>query len=351
MLSVACFLQGSSLLTMFVTATTKQDTWIAVIAGYILSLPVLALYIYFIKAYPGKTFVEINEVIFGRVIGKVFSALYIFHLMSLTWLNTMQVSSFYSGYLMPETPSIVFAVMLLFVCGWAVSRGVETLTRYSFLLVLLTFLVSIGNTAALLGEFNLSNFLPVFSLPFKKYVQATHTMAIVPYLEIYSFLMIAPSVQDAPKIGKSFFKGLSLGAVTMLIVVTRNTAILGPVASISTVPSLETVRLIDIGQAITRVEILYAFLLAFLLFFKVSITYYAVVLGIAQLFKLRSYAPLVPVMGAIFAVMSVIAFDRSMESAYWGQNLAAVYSTFFELVLPLVALFIALFKKIDILKT
>jgi spore germination protein KB len=137
----------------------------------------------------------------------------------------------------------------------------------------------------------------------------------------------------------------------MLIVIVRDAAVLGPLAAFSSSPSFETIRFIHIGTAITRIEIVYALFLIFLMFFKVSIVYYASVLAIAQLCKLRSYAMLVPVVGAIFVIMSMTSFENSMQSGYWGQNLAVVYSTFFEVGLPFFTLFAVLFKKIDIQKS
>lgn len=167
---------------------------------------------------------------------------------------------------------------------------------------------------------------------------------------MFALLFIVPSVQDSQNVGKSFFKGFTLGAATLLIIVVRDTAVLGPVAELSALPSLETVRLIDLGHAITRVEIIYSLFLAFLHFFRVSLTYYAAVLGLVQLFRLRTYVPLVPVVGMILVVMSVTSFDNAMEAAAWGENLAGTYSACFEIILPLFTLLTALFRKLDIRK-
>lgn len=152
MFSVACFIQGATLLTEFIMGTTKQDTWIAVLAAYLTTLSILLLYLFFIKYYPGKTMVEINDEVFGPVAGKLFSAVTIYFLMSHAWLNTMEVSSFFGTYLMPETPAVAFSVLFIFVCGWAVSKGVETLTRYASLLVSSAFAILIVNGLFLLDN-------------------------------------------------------------------------------------------------------------------------------------------------------------------------------------------------------
>ena len=345
MFSVGCFIQGSALLTGFVAGVTKQDTWIAVISGFVISLVIIGLYNTLANRFPGKNIIQISFSVFGPIFGRVVSLFYVFFFLSLAFLNTDIMGDFYAGYIMPETPKIVFEAMLIFICAWAVRKGVETMTRYSVLFVILAFLVLFFNSILLISSMKFNNFLPAFTLPIKKYVQASHTMAILPFSEIFIFFMFFPNVKNPDGIKKAMYGGLLIGSVTFFINVLRDISVLGSVNALYTSPTFEVVRLINVGNVLTRFEVLYATILVILLFFKVSMVYYAAVYGVAEIFGLRSYRILVPAFGVIIVVLALSVFESAIDSAYWGKNFSAVYSTFFEVILPLLTLIVAAVRK------
>jgi spore germination protein KB len=125
----------------------------------------------------------------------------------------------------------------------------------------------------------------------------------------------------------------------------RDTSILGADNYIFSAPTFEVIRLIDIGVIFNRIESIYAAILVMLVFFRVSITFFATISSIAQTFNLRSYKILVLIFGVLIIVFSLIVFDSDSESSYWGTNVAAVYSTFFEVLLPAITLVVAIIKE------
>ena len=87
-----------------------------------------------------------------------------------------------------------------------------------------------------------------------------------------------------------------------------------------------------------------------LFFFRVSVFFYATVYAIAQMLHLRSYRVLVPTFGVLILCFAMTAFNNTVEHAYWGENVAAVYSSFFEILLPLVTLIVVTIKGLSIKK-
>ena len=341
MFSIGCFIQSSAILMGFVSSITKQDSWIVTIIGFILTLPIIWLYISLSAKFPGKSLIEINDIVFGKIAGKIFSVLYIFFFFSLSFLNSNIAEGFVISSLMPETPKIIISVFFVFLCCYAVRKGVETMTRCSTLFIFIVCVVMITNAVVLINLLKLSNFQPLFDLPLIKYIQGTQIQIFLPFSEMIVFFMLFPDLKRPKDIKKPMFLGLIIGALTFFIIITRDIAILGPMIAYMSYPAYDTVRLIDFGDVLTRMEFFYVALLIMLLFFKVSILIYAVVKGLEQIFKLSSYKILVPVIGVLVIFFSLTVFDSESEATYWGSNVAAVYSTFFELVLPLTTLIVA----------
>ena len=346
MFSVACYMIGSAMITSYFTATTKQESWIAVIVGYLVSLLILGMYAVLVRLYPRKDLIQINICVFGNVLGRIFSLFYLYFFFSLSFLNTRVMGDFMKGFVMPKTPMIVFLIMFIFVCAWAVRCGVETLTRYSAFLVGISIFVLSLTIILLIKDMRFGNLLPVFSLPLMKYVQAVHTVTMLPFCEMISFFMFFPYVKDTSKVSMSLFQGLTIGFFILLFNTLRNASVLGPLVSILSSPNFEAIRFIDIGHVLTRTEIFYVGVLLSHIFFKVTIVYFATVTAIEKIFGLHSYKTIVPIVGVLIVLFSLWAFGSSADTAFWGTNVAAVYSTFFELVLPAVTLITAGYKKI-----
>ncbi len=344
MFCVASFIHGSTLLSSFVVGITKQDTWVAIIAAFAVCVLLALMYITISKKFPGKNIISINDIVFGKVFGKVVSILYLWFFLSLTFLNTREVGNFVIGFVMPLTPLVAISVLIILTCAYAINKGIMTLARISFLCMILMISVIVLNTLLLWPDMNFSNFAPSFTLPLIDYVHGTHTLAILPFSEIMVFLMIFPYVDEKYDIKKPFLKGIFIGFVVMLLTAVRDWAALGSIATMVSELTFQAVRIINVGEIFTRMEVLFAIILFVLQFFKISILFYATTLGVAQIFGLKSYKPLVPVIGAIVVCLSIVVWNSVAEASYWGMYVAAVYSTFFEVVIPGITLIIVIAK-------
>ncbi|SMC90100.1 GerAB/ArcD/ProY family transporter [Papillibacter cinnamivorans] len=345
MFSVGCFIQSSTLLTSFIADVAGNEAWIAVIASYGLSMLLVRMYVKLAKLYPGKSIVQISEAVFGPVLGKILSCFYIWFFFSLAILNTSDVGFFVNNFIMPETPKMAILLMFIFVCAWAVRRGVETIMRYGQLFLIMGFSVVGLFCILLFKDMSFDNLMPVFAMPVMKYVQSIHIVTIIPFCEILAFTMVFPYVKDQEKIGRSLYIGMTLGAIHLLVVVLRDISVLGPVYTHVTAPSFQVTRLINIGNVITRMEFFYEVAVNILIFFKVSVLLFAAVLAVAQTFHIKSYRSLVIPIAVLVICISMAPFISAAESGFWGSNIAPFYSAFFEIILPFFTLIAALIRS------
>jgi len=347
MFSVACFIQGSSLLTFSIHKSAKQEAWLSVIIGCLVSLPVIGLYVFLTSRYPGKGLFEINQIVLGRLVGKAFSLLYLLFFVSLAILNLDVLGNFVAGNLLPTTPMPIILAMFVFICAWAVGKGVKTLTSYGTMFVVITIVILLTTSALLIKYMRLDNLLPVFSLPVKNYMAGAHVTAMLPICEIMVFLMLTPNLTESGRAAWGFWTGAAIGALTLLFVVVNDTAILGAVASVVPTPTYTAILLINIGNVLTNMGVFYAILLMMLSFFKTSILLYAFFLGLKQLLNLKSYGFLLPTFSAIIVILSNAVFSSADEHAEWvNSGLAPTYSTFFLLVLPAMTIMVYFIRKI-----
>ncbi len=343
--AIVAFIQGSSLLSKFTLLVSQKDTWICIINAFVISVLVILIYGVLIKKFPGMSIIEINDAVFGKILGKIISLLYLYFFLSLTTLNIRNVCSFVSHAVLPETPLAIIVITFVFVCAYIVRKGVHAMTSYGFIVVAVVTVVTALNTVFLLREMRFDNFLPVLSLSVKDYIQSTHSIASISFGEIFVFFMLMPNLTK-PKSGKKMMLwGLLFGALTLMMVVLRDIAVLGEAVSFLTLQTYETIKLLKVGDIITRSEILYATMLITLQIFKSSIMFYATVKAITQIFNLKGYKYITYALGTIISAYSLFVHPTYFESAYWGGSTAAFFSSTFDMLLPIITVIVMLFRK------
>ncbi len=345
MFSAGTFITASSLLSKNLYSFVKQDSWMPVILAVLASLIIMAVYTALANRFPGFSLIEIDDAVFGPVLGKVFSALNIFYFLTLLFFNTLDLGAFIKEMIMPDTPMVIILVLFVFICAWAARTGAESITRYGALFAFIVAGTVLINGLLLLNKMDLRNFLPMFTLPLKNYLIGTHITTMLPLSEIICFIMLFPYMKQKKDAGKVLRGGLLIGAAVLFMIVLRDIAVMGGIIQIIHRPTFSVVRLVEIGDVLTRLEIIYAVILVAMLFFKVSILYFSVVSGIARVLKMESHAHMILIIGALTVIYSMSVFDSGFQHTAWNMTAAATYSTFFIALLPVVTLIVAIIRK------
>ena len=118
-----------------------------------------------------------------------------------------------------EVDISVFIIILTITCIYTLKKGLEVIARVSFILGIVSIITAVFITILTIKDMHLSNFLPLFQINLKEFVQGTNLMMSIPFGEIVVFLMIFPYVNDIKKVKKSAFIGLIAGSIFFLSVI------------------------------------------------------------------------------------------------------------------------------------
>ena len=338
---IAGFVQGSVLLIDFTVGITEHQTWMVILGGLVITSPFIFSYVVLAKRFPGMNLVQINDIVYGRFLGKVVSIYYIFFFLMTLSFNIRDVGELYITFLMPDTSFIFLLAVFTAACAYAVAKGIEVLAKVSHLFVATGLFIIISTFILLVDQMDFSNFLPFFELPFIRIFQGIHIVSTIPFGEALVFLMIMGCLNKTEHAVKNTFIGLLIGAISLLIVAVRNTAVLGRTQTIWTSTSFQSIRLIDIGTVLTRMDFFIGIAQTVLIFFKCSIFFYALVVAISQLFGLKSYLPLVLPVAGIEVIIAATVFQSPIDHAMITQNAGIIYSAPLVFVIPPLSLLIA----------
>jgi Spore germination protein. len=161
--AVLCFVQGTMLRTSYIIDVTKNDSWAMAVSGLLLTLLLISVYSALMRLFPGKSLIEINDIVFGAVLGKAVSILYLFYFLSLCALNTRDLGNFVVSAMLPNTPLVAVITLFLLACVYTLRKGVENLLHLSIIIAIAAIVILVINAVLILKDVRLSFLKPFFT--------------------------------------------------------------------------------------------------------------------------------------------------------------------------------------------
>lgn len=346
MFGIAAFIGGSSLFTVFTTQITFQDSWITALLAIAATLLTLLVYTALIRKFPHMGLLEMHTVIYGKWIGRLINLLYMLFCLGFSAVSLRNLGDFFTGYIMPETPMLVVLALFAAVSALSAKCGIAIVLRSAFLFFSLMVIALSLNFTLLIPNMQLQNFLPILHLGKEAYAHGTLVLTSAPLCEIIVFLILLPYADTRSDVRKSFFWGLLLGGLYLLFTFLRDIAVLGSSLSFLTEPTYEAIRLINILDIFSRLEILFAFILIIMRVFKLSVLFCAL-LRAAEDTRGKPFQkkglPLLILCSAAIAT-AILGFRTGMTLPDWFRSVGTYLFSAFEIALPLLTLFISFLR-------
>ncbi|MZQ85243.1 endospore germination permease [Paenibacillus sp. 5J-6] len=324
----------------------KQDAWIAAILGLLVGLLLVLLYLAIGQRFPQKTLAEYCEELMGKWIGKAISLLYFCFFFILAALVLRNLGDFISTQVLVDTPLQFTHIFFLAIVILGIRNGLETFTRTSEIFLPWVLLFFFLMFILLPTQMKTTNILPILGYGFKPVVRASLPLIGTPYLELVVLLTILPFVNQTQKLGKAFLTGVSIGGSLIVIISLLSILVLGDdLTSVQMYPSFSLARRISIGSFLERLEVVMAGIWFITIYFKLTLCLYASAVTLGAIFKLSEIRQLYLPLGMSLVVLSVIAYPNSAYFIQFASKIWLFYSGTFGLIIPLLLLGLAIFRK------
>ncbi|MED4886305.1 endospore germination permease [Lysinibacillus fusiformis] len=347
---ITCLLSiGTAILIIpsTIASSSMQDAWIAASIGVVLSLLVVKLFLTLGNQTPTLNFIEANEKILGGFLGKIT----VIGFLSLTLFSGGELLYFIGIFMktevMPETPTLAFALLFSIIIMYAAYLGLETFARSAEILFPMFILIFIFFIVCITPQIKFENIQPIMEAS-----KTSMFYSIFRFMSVFSFslvmlLMIYPAsvnVQQSSK--KGFYIGTILGGFVLVTLITLSILVLGAAnTAYRTFPSYALAQRISIGNFLQRIEIIMAFMWIASIFIRTFMYFYTTVVGIAQIMKLKDHRPLILPMGIIMIGLSQILHPDIVHSDNYNNEIWPIYSFVFTILLPILLLIVAVIRN------
>ncbi|KUF36190.1 MULTISPECIES: endospore germination permease [Lysinibacillus] len=330
-----------------ITGAAKQDAWIAACIGVVLSLLAVKLFLTLANQTPSLNFVEANEKILGRFFGKITASCFLI----LTFLSAGELLYFIGIFMktevMPETPTLAFALMFSIIIMYAAYLGIETFARSAEIIFPAFVFIFIFFMVCITPQITFENIQPL--------LEATKTSmlySIARFMSIFSFpllvlLILYPAgVNVQPSAQKGLYFGTILGGIVLITLIVLSILVLGPENTSSrTFPSYALAQRISIGNFLQRIEIIMAFMWISSIYIRTFMYFYTTVVGLAQILKIKDHRPLILPMGLIVIGLSQIIHPDIVHSTNYNNEIWPIFSFIITILLPILLLIVAVIRN------
>lgn len=340
---------GSAILVIPSSAASaaKQDAWIAILFSVASGFLEIFLVCFFWRRFPGYSATGIIKVIFGKRLGAILTAAFIFF----CFLSDSQVIWYIGNFVtvqnMTETPYYVINLVFCVVIVIAVLYGLEAIARsYE---VLINFISALFIISMLLVSPNIKveNLQPVLEkgiVPVLKCSFLLSSFIIFPLVILIGIL--CTNADNTGKSVKAFIKGYLLGGFLIFIAILFSIMVLGTtITADSQYPVYILAKEINVGVVLTRLEFIVAGVWITTLLAKSIFYFYVGTMSLSGLLGLKDHKKIVMPLGLIILVMSGIVFPDVIYQADWDTYVWPPFAMTYGIFLPVVMLLVFYVKK------
>ncbi|MNN03845.1 Spore germination protein YndE [compost metagenome] len=350
-------LQFFSLLVLFQLGTALvvnlgmdagKDAWIAVLAGMMIGMLLYLGYAFLYTLFPDKLPTQYSRILYGKYVGGVIGFAYTVFYMNKASRDLMDGGLLVFASTLKETPLFIINTMMMLTVVYVLHKGVEVLARTAFILLWVVFLIGMIILLLVLfsGILDFTRILPVLSNGFQPVLKSVYRQNYqFPFGEIICFTMIMPFLSNQKAGLRAGLLSILLSGLILSATVVITISVLGvEIAGRSIFPLLTMVGKASIGDFVQRMDILVVMVLIIGDFFKISVYFYAAVIGISDLMQIPYRKVLYPL--ALIVLFSSLTIARTYsEHVKKGGDVLYKMDPLFYVILPAALIIAALIYR------
>lgn len=322
-----------------------RDGWLSLLVALVPGLVTALVLAGLGWSMPGRSLVEMSCALLGKPLGKLVSLVYVGYFLLVPAITMRGLMDFMKTSFMPQTPPMVFGLVFLFICAYAVLTGLQTLMKTNEMVLPILITAGILLSGITLPNKDFQRLLPVLESGLNPVLRGS-----IPLLGLLGEIVVIGMVQPAVKRSDSLWK-TNLGAVLIIVLLfagplTGPVAIFGAESATRFVyPTFSEMQYTRYGYFLEYLQSAAIFLWLFGSLGRVSLFYYASTLGASQLLGLTDYRKFVAPVGIVILALSIFSFPNILTVNEFLISSYARISIGLGMILPAVLLTLAIAKR------
>lgn len=328
----------------------KQDAWLAVVGGYIGGVILFLGYCYIFYKYPDYSFTVMLEKVLGKITGKIVAAFYIVYFLYIGSFVLRDIGELITMFVLPGTPIFVINLLIMIVAFYIVYLGLEVIVRTGeiFFFGTIAGYLIFSFFIIMTGCIELENLFPILEEGIKPVFKSSLLLSLFPFADMVVFTMIFHNLNKKKAVIKVGLLAFTTVFILLLIITIFNITVLGVyMAENSIYPTIEVVRLINVGEFIQRLDALAVIVFMIGSSGKVIIYTYAASIALQELLNKPKHHKFVLPVFLIILFGSIFITDNLFTHVYFAKKVIRQYINFpFLVIIPGLLILIIMIKSL-----
>lgn len=322
----------------------EQGAWASVLIATLFGLAVATSIFLLDKRFPDKNFIEINEILFGKI-GRIVGGL----ILTLTIIHTNSIiirefSEFMRLAILPRSPIWIFVVIKLIIVIYAVNSGLEVIARMADFITPIVLLFTFIFLIFILQDAYGINLLPIFGKGFKGILKGS----IVPsawYSEIFLASFLLPYIKQKNKKLFTLFFSIILISVVLISTIMIVMAVIGVGMSARLTMPVFIASSLGTTLFFEHLDILFVSIWILGASIKIIVFAYIGVICLGQTFNIKNEKPLILPLCLLMGILSVSLFNNQVEIVHYLKNTFPFHFVLIAFLLPVFLLSLSYIRR------
>ncbi|MFC4596982.1 GerAB/ArcD/ProY family transporter [Cohnella hongkongensis] len=318
----------------------ERNTWFLVLAGGLVGLLNVSVFLTLNRLYPDKNLVRICKHLLGPWIGGLLAVVFVFYFIDITAWVLREFAHFFIIALNPDIPQSGYLLTGIVMGAYAVFRGLEAFSRVSEIILFVVVASFMGIYVSLVWQYHPEYLLPVLENGWLEPLSGI--VPVASWLGDLMFIsMILNHVRRTKKTPMYAFGAVAVTTVLLLLSVLSCTMLFGAKTSETfTYPSVSLIQNIRLFRHIERFDAALVAVWVMSSFIKLTVYLWSAQQGLADLLKLgRPRLFLIPMAAGIYVCARFKVWGMVELGDFYDKQ--AWYFCLFQLVIPVGLLLIA----------
>lgn len=271
----------------------KRDAWIVILFSLLIGCALIWIYTELQKQFPNDNIAGLTTSLLGKIIGWPLGLLYGLVAMFNTTRTASEFTDLLKVTFLQETPFMVIMFLFLAAIIYILLMGLETLARLTEIILPLTLMIFAAMYILIIasGAMDLEKVTPVLEDGIAPVLKASFPIVInFPFGLSFVFMQFWHFTNPQKSIRRTTLLAVVLSGLLLSFNLLTIISTLGvDLATRSTIPSLETVKLINIGDIVTNLDVIGIILIFIGGFYMATIRLLSASMILSTLFHINDY--------------------------------------------------------------
>lgn len=301
------------------------DAIFSLIIPTVYALLIAAFYVWLAKLYPNKNLFEISNQIFGRVFGGALNLMILVHIWFIFMRDVRLFNFFIKVTLLPNTPTEIVLLLFFLVLMYYGESSIEIAARVNELIYPILLFSQLLLPLLLMNQFSIYRFEPFF-VHSSAMLLADGALSSSWYGDIVVLGAFLHTIGNHKHLRSGARLAIMLGTFTILLFTQLSVQVFGThLTSHQVYPAYSLTLQMYLNDFLDRLEQPFFWLYFPAVVIGTTITFIAMMIGIASFSQTRKYASFSTSFGILMLITCVLAFQGSVDVNLFANYGLPVY--------------------------